>query len=263
MSRNEKYRVLVVDDEKPARKRLGNLLEQHDAISEIVEAKNGVEAVSQIETNPPDIVFLDVQMPGVGGFDVIDTIGPEHMPLTIFVTAYDKFALKAFDASALDYLLKPFSDSRFETAMDKALDRLAEKSPQSLHQGQDSEVLELIARRQRPGELWNWLVIKTGGVTRFIMAEDIDWIEAAGVYVNIHSQGKEYLYRVGIGTILERLDPFQFVRIHRSSIVNVKSIKHLEKRSHGEFDVVLKDGTYLTLTRSYREAFENALGQSL
>ena len=174
-------RVLVVDDEVPARKRLKDLLSEDGDIGFIAEAENGIAAIAAIENENPDIVFLDVQMPEVDGFGVIEAVGADRMPLTIFVTAYDHYALQAFDADAVDYLLKPFGNKRFQQAVAKA---------KALWRSVDRpilgpNVLGLVAKRNSPGELWDWLVIKGAGITRLVMASEIDWIEAAGVYVNL------------------------------------------------------------------------------
>lgn len=257
--------ALVVDDEAPARKRLVDLLSRDPDIGRILEAENGFVAVSMIGEEAPDLVFLDVQMPKVDGFGVIDQVGAENMPLTVFVTAYDQFALAAFEAEAVDYLLKPFGDKRYEKTMARVKARFhdvrAGTSGDASAYG--SQLLELIGKRARPGELWERLVIKSHGNAQLVMVEDIDWIEAAGVYVTLHVGGQEHLYRAGLTTLASRLDPFRFVRIHRSSMVNIKSVALLERRSHGEFDVVLKDGTRLILSRSYRADVEAMLGQSL
>jgi len=255
----KRLHVLVVDDEAPARRRLVDLLRKDSDVGTILEADNGVAAVAAIEKEHPDIVFLDVQMPEVDGFGVIDAIGTERMPLTVFVTAYDRFALKAFDADAVDYLLKPFGTKRYEQAVARAKVRLQAAGSNGL----GPQILELVAKRASPGELWDWLVVKSGGVTRLIMAVEIDWIEAAGVYVNLHVQGKELVYRASLGAVAKRLDPFRFVRIHRSSVVNIKAIVQLEPLSHGEFEVLLKDGSRLALSRHYRADVEKRLGQSL
>lgn len=257
--------ALVVDDEAPARKRLGDLLSKDPDVGRILEAKNGIAAVAMIEAEAPDIVFLDVQMPKVDGFGVIGRIGAEKMPLTVFVTAYDRFALAAFDAEAVDYLLKPFGDKRYEKTMARVKARLHElragSAPGTNPLGPG--LLDLLERRATPGKLWDRLVIKAQGTTHLVMVEDIDWIEAAGVYVTLHVGTKEYLYRAGLATLTARLDPFRFVRIHRSSMVNIQSVARLDRRSHGEFDVLLKDGTKLLLSRSYRAEVEAMLGQSL
>ena len=257
--------ALVVDDEAPARRRLADLLAKDRDIGRLLEAENGIAAVALIQGADPDIVFLDVQMPGVDGFGVIDAIGAESMPLTVFVTAYDRFALQAFEADAIDYLLKPFSDRRFEGTMERVKKRLHDLRSKDSDNASTlgPELLKLVAKRSKPGEVWDWIVVKSRDTTRFIMTEDIDWIEAAGVYVTVHAKGEEHLYRASLASVAGRLDPFRFIRIHRSSIVNLKSIAFLERRSHGEFQVMLKDGAQLMLSRTYRAEVEAMLGQSL
>lgn len=257
--------ALVVDDEAPARKRLVDLLSRDPDVGRILEAENGIAAVATIKAESPDIVFLDVQMPKVDGFGVIGKVGAAHMPLTVFVTAYDRFALAAFEAEAVDYLLKPFGDKRYDKTMERVKSRLSDLRAGNSAEPNPfgSQLLELLKRRTTPGELWDRLVIKSQGTTHLVLVEDIDWIEAAGVYVTLHSGGQEFLYRASLATLATRLDPFRFVRIHRSSMVNIQSIARLERRSHGEFDVVLKDGKKLILSRSYRAEVETMLGQSL
>jgi two-component system LytT family response regulator len=257
--------ALVVDDEELARLRLTDLLAKDRDIGRILEAEDGVAAVALIQDAKPDIVFLDVQMPGVDGLGVIDAIGAENMPLTVFVTAYDRFAIQAFEADAIDYLLKPFADRRFEGTMARVKNRLDDLRSGDSENGSSlgPELLKLMAQRSRPGEIWQWIVVSTAGMTRLIMTEDIDWIEAAGVYVTLHVGGKEFVYRGALAAVASRLDPFSFVRIHRSSVVNLKSVAHLERRTHSEFEVILKDGTHLMMSRTYRVQFEAMLGQSL
>ena len=257
--------VLVVDDEAPARRRLIELLGRDRDINRIMEAKNGVAAVALIQQERPDIVLLDVQMPGLDGFRVVEALGAENMPLTVFVTAHDRFALQAFEADAVDYLLKPFGDTRFEKTMERAKRRLREiGAGVSDNEGRiGPELLKLISKRDKPGEIWDWMVVKTRTATRLVMTQEIDWIEAAGVYVTLHVGADEFLYRANLGAVAKRLDPFQFVRVHRSSIVNVRSIALLERRSHAEFEIVLKNGRRLMLSRNYRAHLEAMLGQSL
>ena len=265
MKRPEQICVLVVDDEAPARRRLMDLLASDRDVGRVLEARNGVAAVTLIQDEQPDIVLLDVQMPGLDGFGVIDALGAENMPLTVFVTAYDQFTLQAFEADAVDYLLKPFGDARYEKTMKRAKKRLDEiRAGTSGDAGVvGPELLKLVAKRAQPGEIWDWIVVKTRTATRLLMTQDIDWIEAAGVYVTVHAGGEEFLYRAGLAAVASRLDPFRFVRIHRSSIVNLKSVAFLERRSHGEFDVVLKNGTQLMMSRNYRADVEAMLGQPL
>jgi two-component system LytT family response regulator len=250
--------ALVVDDEELARMRLADLLAKDPDIGRVIEAEDGADAVAVIQEAKPDIVFLDVQMLGVDGFGVIDAIGAESMPLTVFVTAYDRFALQAFEADATDYLLKPFSDRRYEQTMTRVKKRLHDVRSREAD-GATSfgpELLKLVDKRSEPGEIWDWIVVKSRGVTRLIMTDDIDWIEGAGIYVTVHAGGEEFLYRANLSALESRLDPSRFIRIHKSSIVNLKSVSFLERRSHGEFDVTLKDGAQLMMSRTHRARFE-------
>jgi two-component system LytT family response regulator len=251
--------VLVVDDELPARQRLVDLLRKDAQVRTILEAGNGRIAVELILSRRPDVVFLDVQMPEMDGLGVVDAVGAENMPLTIFVTAYDQHAIRAFEANALDYLLKPFNDERHEAAMARVKSRLAEQS--ILDFGQ--RMLQLAAHASRPGRVLDRLVVKSGGATRFIPVAEVDWIEAAGVYANLHVAGKQILYRASLSGLAERLDPERFIRVHRSAIVNIESIVRLEPISHGEFAVVLKDGSRPRVSRGYRHHLEKRVGQSL
>ena len=263
-SQSRPLRALVVDDEAPARRRICDLLAKDADIATTLSAENGLAAIAMIQDARPDIVFLDVQMPGVDGFGVIDAVGPENMPVTVFVTAYDRFAIQAFEVEAVDYLLKPFSDRRFDRTMERVKERLGDGPSGS--DGANAfgpELLKLVAKRARPGEIWDWIAVNSRDTTRLVMTEDIDWVEAAGVYVTVHSKGDAFLYRAGLAAVASRLDPFRFVRIHRSHIVNVRSIECLERRSHGEFEVMLKTGTRLMMSRTYRGEVEAILGQTL
>ncbi len=255
----ERICVLVVDDEAPARQRLVDLLRKDAQIVSIPEAENGLAAVDMIQNQRPDVVFLDVQMPELDGVGVIDAIGPEQMPLTIFVTAYDQHAIRAFEANALDYLLKPFSDERFDAAMARVKSRLDERSVREFGQ----RMLQMVSKAPPQERRLDRLVVKSGGTTRFVRVVDIDWIEAAGVYVNLHVGGKELLYRAALHELAEKLDPQRFVRVHRSALVNIESILQLEPISHGEFEVLLKNGSRSRVSRTYRAQLEKRLGQSL
>jgi two-component system LytT family response regulator len=251
--------VLVADDEMPARQRIIDLLRSHSRGVAIIEACDGLSAVQIIQDRRPDLVFLDVQMPELNGLEVIAEVGAERMPLTVFVTAYDQHAIRAFEANALDYLLKPFRDERFEATMARVSIRMDERSVREFGRS----ILRLISAGPAADLPLDRLVVKSGGSTRFVRAADIDWIEAAGVYANLHVGGKELLYRAALSELAERLDPVRFVRIHRSAIVNIESILHLEPISHGEFEVILKDGSRSRISRSYRAQLEKRLGQSL
>lgn len=252
-------RILIVDDEAPARQRLVDLL-RHDAqVKTLLEASDGKTALTLIQNAEPDLIFLDVQMPELDGLDVIEAIGTDHMPLTIFVTAYDQHAIRAFEANALDYLLKPFTDERWEATMARAKARLDEQSVREFAHG----VLRMMSGKPSKHRHLDRLVVKSGGTTRFIRVVDIDWIESAGVYVNLHVAGKEFLYRAALNELAGSLDPVRFVRIHRSAMVNIDSILHLEPLSHGEFEVVLRNGERARVSRTYRALLEKRLGQSL
>ncbi len=257
-SQPERLRVLVVDDEAPARQRLVDLLRKDRGVARIAEAANGLDAVKTIASERPDLVFLDVQMPELDGLGVVDAVGATEMPLTIFVTAYDQHAVRAFEANALDYLLKPYSDERQEAAMVRARQRLNERSVFEFGQ----RMLRLTTRTPQQRML-DRLVVKSGGTTRFVRVVDIDCIEAAGVYVSLHVAGKKLLYRATLQELVTRLDAMRFVRIHRSAVVNIESIVQLEARSHGEFDVVLRHGSRSRVSRTYRAQLENRLGQPL
>jgi two-component system LytT family response regulator len=271
LPRTEKISVLVVDDEAPARQRLTDLIQRDGCAGTILEAENGIAAVSAIEERRPDLVFLDVQMPELDGLGVMEAIGPEAMPLTIFVTAYDQHAVRAFEANALDYLLKPFSDERFEATMARVRSRLDASSLQEFSE----RLIQMVSNGVAPRKHADRLVVKSSGATRFVRVAEIDWIEAAGVYVNLHvnpasvsfsgqqSKGREILYRSSLVELAERLDPAQFIRVHRSTIVNIESILQLEPVSHGEFDIVLRSGARTRISRSYRALLEVRLGHSL
>lgn len=252
-------RVLVVDDEAPARLRLIDLLRQDAQVRAVMEAGDGETAVRMILRERPDLVLLDVQMPELSGMEVVDKIGAERMPLTVFVTAYDQHAIRAFEANALDYLLKPFSDERLEAMLTRVKTRLDE-----LHLREfGKNVAQVMVTSQALRRYWDRLAVKSEGITRFVRIKDIDWIEAAGVYVNLHVSGKEILHRASLSELGNNLDPVQFVRIHRSAVVNIECIVQMEQLSHGEFEVLLKGGSRLRVSRTYRTLLEQRLGQML
>jgi two-component system LytT family response regulator len=256
----DSLRVLVVDDEEPARQRMIDLLRRDADVTDIAEADNGLAAVEAIVSARPDLVFLDVQMPELDGLGVIDAIGATSMPLTIFVTAYDQHAIRAFESNALDYLLKPYSDERQEAAMARAKRRLQERSANEMSQRMLRLMTRTKASASRPLDR---LVVKSGGTVRFVRVGEIDCIEAAGMYVTLHLGGKTLLHRASLQELEDRLDPMRFIRVHRSAVVNIESIVQLEARSHGEFDAVLKHGGRVRVSRTYRAHLEKRLGQSL
>jgi two-component system LytT family response regulator len=247
---------MVADDEAPARQRIIDLLRRDSQVAAIIEASDGLSAVEIIQNRRPDLVFLDVQMPELTGLEVIAEVGAERMPLTVFVTAYDEHAIRAFEANALDYLLKPFSDERFEVTMARVSIRMDERSVREFGR----RILRMVSAAPARDLPLDRLVVKSGGSTRFVRVADIDWIEAAGVYANLHIGGKELLYRAALNELAERLDPVRFVRVHRSAIVNIESILHLEPISHGEFEVILKDGSRSRISRTLSRASGKEIG---
>jgi len=255
----ERIRILVVDDETPARQRITDLLRKDSSVAAFLEAADGLTAVEIIRSQMPDVVFLDVQMPEMDGLRVVHAVGAERMPLTVFVTAYDRHALQAFETNALDYLLKPFSDERLEATMARVKARMDERGLFEFGQ----RMMRIAATTSSTEGPLDRLVVKSRGVTRFVPTADIDWIEAAGVYVNLHVAGKEMLYRAALNDLASRLDPMRFIRVHRSAIVNIESILQLEPIAHGEFEVVLKDGSRSRISRTFRSQLEKRLSQSL
>jgi two-component system LytT family response regulator len=252
--------ALVVDDEKPARTRLIELLQREPGM-ETADAAEAYEAIELIRARRPDLLFLDIQMPGLDGFGVLREIGPEAMPVTIFVTAYDRYAIQAFEAHALDYLLKPFSDERFEAALRRARKQLQTQAASEI--GLKFTALLGEHAAAPPASYVERIVLKSNGRVTFLDAGEIDWIEAAGVYVYLHAGPKAHLYRATVGQMEQRLDPRQFVRVHRSAMVNTSRIRELQARSHGDYIVVLKSGTEVPLSRGYRSNLEGWLRQSL
>ena len=257
----ERIRTLVVDDEKPARTRLLELLRREPEIDVVGEARDGREALELVDAHEPHLMFLDIQMPDLDGFGVLEAIDPQRLPVTIFVTAYDRYAIQAFEAHALDYLLKPYSDQRFEAALRRVCEFIRSRSAElSVRM---ASLLEERAGTDATSGFLDRLVLKAGGRVTFLDVSDVDWIEASGVYVNLHVGQKMHLYRSSVAHLLHRLDPARFVRVHRSAAVNTERIQELQPRSHGDYTVVLKDGTELIMSRGFRSQFEQWLRQPL
>jgi two-component system, LytTR family, response regulator len=249
-------RVLIVDDEPLARERLRRLLRDESDVEIVGEARNGAEAVEFIENLKPDLVFLDVQMPEMNGFEVIETIGENKIPAVCFVTAYDRYAIQAFEFHALDYLLKPFSRERFRRAVAHA----REQFEHARHGKIDERLVSLLANLQRGKKHLERLVVKTAGRVIFIKTGEIDWIEAAGNYVKLHVGRESHLLRETMHAIEDKLDPEKFLRIHRSTLVQIDRIKELHPLFGGDYAVILTDKTELTLSRNYRERFNELCG---
>ncbi len=242
-------KTLLVDDEPLAREGLRMLLSRDPDITSIHEAKDGREAVVAIRDTRPDLVFLDVQMPEMDGFSVVKEIGAEHMPSVVFVTAHDRYAIQAFEINAIDYLLKPVTEERFANALHRAKVRVNSK-PADEASRQILSLLETIAAPQR---YLKRLAVRSAGKTVFVDVEDVDWIEAAENYVQLHAGRTGHLLHVAMNTLEKSLDPEMFVRIQRSVIVNVRSIKELQPALHGEYIVTLHNGVRLQSGRVYNE----------
>ena len=282
---NETIRAIVVDDEHLARERLRRLLDAEADISITAMCADGDSAVDAVLDEPPDLLFLDVAMPGRDGFAVVEALlehlPPESIPLIVFVTAFDQHALRAFEAQALDYLVKPFDDDRFATL----LDRVRRLVRQSRVEAVTGQLRRLLGERSAsasgaPGSssdddgvktalpgggdgVLDHLVLRTGKRSKIVRTEEVDWIGADGVYARIHVGGSSYLIRMPMHELETRLDSRRFVRIHRSAIVNMDRVRELHEIDRGEYAVLLADGTKLKLSRSRRAQFESRLGQSL
>lgn len=226
--------VLVVDDEFGARRNLTALLRPDPDIGAIIECDSGQGAIEQLKRSSCDLLFLDVQMPGCDGFDVLELLGSELPPAVIFVTAYDEYALRAFEAGALDYLLKPFDDARFRLALDRAKDKLAHLSPRA--------------------KMSERLAVKARGELVFLKAADVDWIESVGYYACLHVGGNTHVLRRSLLDLERELDGEKFMRIHRSIMVNLERVHKLELQDGGDYEVILRSGDRLRLSRRFRKS---------
>ena len=247
-----RLRVLVVDDEAPARRVLVRLLAAHPDIQVVAECADGADAVLRIRELSPELIFLDVKMPELDGFEVIERVGVDAMPPVVFVTAFDRFATRAFDVHALDYLVKPFSDARFEATLARARRRLEEMDAPRLA----AELRALLDARRRSDDATTSLqrfLVKLGNRTSIVAVNEIDWIEAEGYYVTLHVGGAAHLHRQAIRSLEAELDPRAFARIDRSAIVNLARVRQLHRRRDGRWVVRLTDGTELPVSRRRRE----------
>ena len=242
-----KIRALIVDDEPLARKRIKSLLAHESSVDVIGECSDGHKAVTSINELTPDLVFLDVQMPAMDGFEVIKTIGPERMPTVIFVTAYDQYALKAFEVNAIDYLLKPFDRRRFQKTMERAKAMI-----RGLQNGNvNNQLLSLLDDLRREQEMPDRFIIKNGGRVVFLRVEEIDWMRVVGNYVRLQAGAEFHLMRETMNGMEAKLSPDKFMRIHRSTIVNIDRVKEVQPWAKGEYVVIMRDGTRLIMSRRY------------
>ena len=261
-----KLSALIVDDEPLARRTIHLLLKEDTDIGRIAECPDGIKAAKAIQNQHPDLLFLDIQMPGMTGFEVLEQIGADHMPVTVFVTAYDRYAIKAFEVHALDYLLKPFDDERFREALRRAKDYIEGKHIQEM----TARLVSLLETRSRPesqtdhrpgGRHQTRFSIKSSGRVYFVDAKTIDWIEAAGNYVQLHTGKEVHLVHESMSDLQSKLDPQRFARVHRSTIVNLERIKELRPLFYGDYCIVLRDGTKLTLSRTYKSVILQMTGK--
>jgi two-component system LytT family response regulator len=258
-------RALIVDDEPLARERLHELLDDTPSVTVVGDAEDGPEAVEAIREQAPNLVFLDVQMPGMSGIDVIEEIGAEAMPTTVFVTAYDQYAIKAFDLAAVDYLLKPFDDERFEQALHRARDQIASQNDEAISERllrllreRDPSLLEEERTRDEP--YLERIAVQGRGKARIVPVDDLTHITADGSYAELHTGDDTYVIRERMKTLTARLDPEAFARVHRSAIVRLEKIELLLRGGGGDYAVRLQDGTRIPVSRSRVDELEDRLG---
>jgi two-component system LytT family response regulator len=250
------WRTVIVDDEPPARQTLRLLLAREKDFALVAECGHGREAVDLVAAARPDVMFIDVRMPGMDGFGVLRQIGADTVPAVVFVTAYGRYAAQAFEQHAVEYLLKPFTDERFADVVDHVRRRLRERAYASLAQQLPALLAETATRADR-----RQLVVKDGSRTHLVSEADIAWIEAEDYYVGIHANGRRLLARESLRTLEERLDPAVFTRIHRGAIVNTRWIAAIEPLASGDQRLVLTDGTTLRVSRTYRSSLMRLIGR--
>ena len=259
MSGAKAIRVLIVDDELLARERVRDLLCGHSDVQVIGECTNAYEAATVLQHIHADVMFLDVQMPEADGFAAIESIPPGRLPYIIFVSAFDRYAVRAFEINALDYLLKPFDRERFEKALARARTAINTRKDESLGERLIS-ILETVKTHPSPVER---LIVKNNGHICFIKTEEIDWIEAEGNYVRLHTGKESHLLRETISALENCLDPKKFLRVHRSTIINIDRVKEMQSWFHGEYRIIMYCGAELMLSRNYRDRLNEFLGKNL
>jgi two-component system, LytTR family, response regulator len=252
--KSQKIQTLIVDDEPWARRRITSLLKGESDFQVIGECSNGAAAIRSILELSPDLVFLDVQMPNMDGFEVLAGIPAERMPQVIFATAYDKYALQAFDVHAVDYLLKPFDEDRFKRALERARGDFRQQ-----HRFSQATLRALLESLLNDRQFLSRLAVKSDGRIVFLRVTDVDWIEASGNYLTLHVRRESHLFRSTMNALEPKLDSKQFLRIHRSTIINLDRVKELQPWVRGEQLLVLKDGTQLSVGRAFRAKLEAIL----
>jgi len=249
MISSKKIAVMIVDDEPLARHGLREIFEEEKDIVIIAESSDGEEAVEHIKKYKPDVLFLDIQMPEMNGFDVVKSLKAEELPLVVFVTAYDEYAIKAFSANALDYILKPYDAERIHSSLHRVREMIRLKQTASYSE----RMMEALKSFQSTSTYIERISIRSAGKIYFVNIEEILWIEAAADYIYIHTKNGKHTTRETIGTIELQLDPSKFIRIHRSSIVNLNAVRELQPEHHGDYTAILDQGIKLTVSRKYKE----------
>lgn len=250
-----KLRTLIIDDELLSRKKIRAFLEEYPEFQVVGECADGDQALADIKSHKPDLIFLDVQIPGRNGFEVLDGLEDQCTPAVIFVTAFDKYAVRAFEVRALDYLLKPFNKARFA----EALHRFRERGARLSGAERKEELKALLREIQRESRESERIVVKSGSRSIFLRQGSIEWVEAQGDYVKLHSGKESHLLRETMNALSNRLDPSRFIRIHRSRIVNLDYIREIRPLWGGDGVVLMRDGTELTMSRTYRANLQAAL----
>ena len=246
-------RTLIVDDEEHARNRLSYMLNEEEGVDVIGTCSNGIEAIAEIEKEKPDLLFLDIEMPEVNGFDVLNNIEPEDLPIVIFVTAFSEYAVKAFEVNALDYVHKPFDKTRLAKSLNKAKRTFETHDEQKMR-----ERLERFLNEQKEsGPVIERFVIKSGGNIYIIKTTDVLWVEASGNYVNIVTEKKKHLLRSTMTGLRRKLDPDSFYQIHRSTMVNLDFVERIEEWTYGDYKVIMKNGEELKMSRNYKELIQS------
>jgi two-component system LytT family response regulator len=239
-------KILITDDEQPARKKLISFIKKSSYECEIHEATNGIEAIERIKDIDPHLVFLDIQMPGMTGFEVIENVGVGNMPIVVFVTAYDQYALDAFEVNAIDYLLKPFYRERFQKAFDKALKRIESKDPAK------EDIEKLLVEIKRTHTFSERFLVNHSSKYFFVQADEINYISSEEKYVSLHTPSGTFLLRDTMNNMEEKLDPDKFARVHRSYIVNISCIKEIHPWSHGDYTIILNNDERINMSRRYK-----------
>ena len=252
-----KIRTLIVDDEPPARELIATLLREEPDVQVVGECGDGRSAVAAIEQFSPDLIFLDVQMPGLDGFGVLAALPSERWPMIVFVTAYDQHAVRAFEVHALDYLLKPFEYDRLRQAVQRARAHFSQRDGAT----QQGRLLALLQDLQRQAQTWDRLAVREDRCVTFLRPDGIDWIEAEGNYLRLHAGKKSYLLRETMNAAEARLASKKFLRVSRSVLVNLERVKEWQPLFHGDSVVILEDGTRLTVSRVYRESLDRLIAR--